>query len=305
MQPHHTSASQLRKSERLWKWLKLAPIPRQARENLMRSYKRLAVRGDEAARRRLAAAATADADVLTALETVGYWRFDGELAEKARLAAADLAKVFPQLMNQEIKRNPQSKKGSFLVTIMQNEAFLAYPRVMDLVTDERLVGTAARYLGEAPVLADVSLWWSPVNDSARSSQLFHFDEADNRQLKLFLNVFEVTPDHGPFTLVPADLSKHVAEKKGNTHGRLTDEEVEVLAPRESWQAFSGPAGTLAAVDSSRCLHFGSRGNTRDRVVVMFQFTKFTAPLGQVPDWGDQLAPFLEGKSELQNRLFYH
>ncbi|NJM30248.1 MAG: hypothetical protein HC855_09235 [Rhizobiales bacterium] len=258
---------------------------------------------DEAARKRLIAQTSARKEILDALEAVGYWRFSGDLADKAKIAAADLAAAFPELMRQEIKRNPESKKGSFLVSIMQDKAFFAYPSVMNLVTDERIAGLAARYLGEAPVLSGVNLWWSPVNKSATSSQLFHFDEADNRQLKLFLNVHEITADHGPFTLVPADLGKRVSDKKGDTHGRFTDEEVEALAPRQSWQSFEGPAGALAAVDSSRCLHYGSRGNTKERVVAMFQFTKCTAPLAQAPDWGQQLGVFLDGKSELQNRLF--
>lgn len=41
---------------------------------------------------------------------------------------------------------------------------------------------------------------------------------------------------------------------------------------------TGPCGSAVMLDSSRCLHFGSRGNRRDRLVLAFHFLPADAPV---------------------------
>jgi hypothetical protein len=43
------------------------------------------------------------------------------------------------------------------------------------------------------------------------------------------------------------------------------------APSEALVACTGPSGTLAIGDTSRCFHFGSRPGARRRHVVMLQY----------------------------------
>ena len=52
---------------------------------------------------------------------------------------------------------------------------------------------------------------------------------------------------------------------------------------------TGPAGKGLMLDTSRCLHYGSRGNTIERLVLMFQYTSFYAPKSRWPDWANALA----------------
>ena len=121
------------------------------------------------------------------------------------------------------------------------------------------------------------MWWSPENDTARSSQRFHLDYEDVRQLKIFINIFETAQDQGPLTFIPAHVSEQIQRSRGRVIGRVDDEWVYAQGGREQVCRLMGPAGSGAFLDTSRCLHYGSRSNRRDRLVLMFQFLTHHAP----------------------------
>ncbi len=300
-----TSVGHLRDSKKVWGLLKTMPLPRTAKESLMRGIKRAASPGEQHARKALVKNVRSSlSSELGALAAEGVAHFKGSFASRSLAVAKELDAAFSDY-SRPVESRPDSKKGGFLVTVMRDNDFLQLGKAFALVTDPDLVALAALYLGEAPVLSSVNLWWSPANNTAVSSQLFHFDEEDDRQLKFFLNVHDVTPAHGPFTLLPATTSANLAASFGGKHGRFSDDAIKKMAPNAEHTAFTGPAGALSAVDTSRCLHFGSRGNTKDRLVMMFQFTKASAPLGLSPEWGENIKPLLANMNDVQRRLFYY
>ncbi len=167
-------------------------------------------------------------------------------------------------------------KQDFLRTVIAGDDFATQPELVRFMISRPIVEAAARYLGAAPVLAGAALWWTPPNQSAVSSQLWHLDNEDHRQLKVFVNLTDVDEDQGPFTCLPADRSALPARLLRQGRGRLDDAAALGAGGAEPIRLI-GPAGSGAFVDTARCLHYGSRGNRRERLVLVFQFLRLEAP----------------------------
>ena len=99
-----------------------------------------------------------------------------------------------------------------------------------------------------------------------SSQLFHVDPEGLTQVKFFINVFDVGDDEGPFTFIPADDTARIIrdvnvlrQQQGLAHqGRYLDEEITAVGASSAIVRVTGSGGSGVAVDTSRCLHMGSR-----------------------------------------------
>jgi hypothetical protein len=142
-------------------------------------------------------------------------------------------------------------------------------------TREDVVASVADYLGMVPVLQYVGVWYSRhIARAAYSSQLYHQDGESPAQLKLFLLCSDVGPENGPLTVIDAPTSRRVSRQlRYHVYGgRVDDDTVRRLGGADE-HPLVGAAGTLAAVDTDRCFHFGSRigAGAAPRVVAMFQY----------------------------------
>ena len=153
----------------------------------------------------------------------------------------------------------------------------------NLALHPAVVATAATHLGMVPLLAGVTVLRSPyVAGLPSGSQLFHSDWEDVTQLKLFVHCSDVSSDNGPLTAVRATASARAKQGMHYCYGgsgfRRGDEEVLALVEPADVRAFEGPAGTAVFVDTSACLHFGSRlsAGASDRLVVQLQFLRPSA-----------------------------
>ncbi len=173
-----------------------------------------------------------------------------------------------------LQRNPAKR---FLLSVLSGNEFHAYPELIRFMVSEPIVRMTAHYLGTVPVLEGAALWWTPPNDSLASSQMVHIDELAPRQVKILLNCMTTRDENGPLHLVPADLSDELRQRGGHTRGRLDDRWL--AEPERNGQLYkaTGEPGSGLVFDSSRCLHFGSRGNSADRLVLAFHFLPLDAP----------------------------
>lgn len=196
----------------------------------------------------------------------------------------------------------------FLVTLAQDADFAETPEVLRFLLSAQVVDLMRGYLPRVPRLTSIRLWWSPPTDTVRNSQRFHLDHEDRRQIKLFLNVWDTDEENGPFTFLPAGTTARLLRLTGLRKRRIDDGPVEAALDRLRRDGaapllrLTGPAGSVALVDTSRCLHYGSRGVRRDRLVLTAQYVDFYAP--HVPDpasWA-QAAPRLGPLSPLQESV---
>lgn len=136
-----------------------------------------------------------------------------------------------------------------------------------------LIEIIADYLGTMPVLVKIMLGVTPGRAGIGQSQLYHLDKPDVGFVQLFINVLPTGPENGPLTFLPADVSARVRRATAydrNGAGRLTDAEVYAHAKPSDAIAVVGAPGSGVIIDTSRCLHFGSRTAVPPRVVCIIQ-----------------------------------
>jgi hypothetical protein len=102
------------------------------------------------------------------------------------------------------------------------------------------------------------LWegpWMPW----RGTQIPHFDVGDPRHIKLFVLLSNVGRDSGPLTFWSAPDSAPLNRGRSRVDERELD--------RRKALTLTGPPGTAAIIDVSRCIHYGSRGGSRQTLVL--------------------------------------
>jgi hypothetical protein len=159
-------------------------------------------------------------------------------------------------------------KGEFLRNLITNDDLRRYPVLVDFALSDAAMAMAADYLGTIPYLNRVDLLYSIPRggDEKVSSQLFHVDPEGLTQVKFFINVFDVGDGEGPFTFIPADATARIIrevsalrQQLGKQHSeRYLDDEIAAVKATGSIVRVKGPQGAGVAVDTSRCLHLGSR-----------------------------------------------
>lgn len=164
-------------------------------------------------------------------------------------------------------------------SLLTAEDFRDYPALMETVLSAPVLDSAIGYFGAVPRLMYLDLWVTRPNlrEKLFSSQLYHLDQPESRILSLFVNVFDVAEENGPFTFMPADVSRRVCRATNYTwietfgDGRLSDAQVFDHAARADEIALAGGAGNAGFVDTSMCLHAGSRCRTGERVMLVIRF----------------------------------
>ena len=131
------------------------------------------------------------------------------------------------------------------------------------------------------------MWYSPRgSEKFEGSKLFHLDQADVSQVKVFVYCSDVCDEDGPLTVIDASNSRKIAREIGYEYtdsGQcVKDDIITEYVGEQSWVKMTGPRGTVVIADSSSCFHLGSRTteNSSDRLVAVFQYlspTAFTLP----------------------------
>ncbi|MEM1200266.1 MAG: hypothetical protein AAGI06_13255 [Pseudomonadota bacterium] len=268
---------------RMQKSLQKFGIPRQIRDTIVVGTKSVLAPGEEAKRKQRAATAPVPKSVsMDYLKRNGAAILAGENLPQALPAAGALQEFFEALKQAGRVQKPEGHyKSDFLVRLAGDEEILALAPVRDFVLSDELLGMASRYFDQVPILSGIGFWWSPVNESKAESQMYHYDGEDKSQLKIILNVVDVDENTGPFTFLTAPASETVAATRRHS-ARLDDDLVSNAVGADVVSRLIGPAGTVGAVDTSRCLHYGSRGNSKQRLILMLQFTRFLAPKASLP-----------------------
>jgi hypothetical protein len=171
--------------------------------------------------------------------------------------------------------NVRFERKEQLTNLLDMTALDVTSPFLRFATSEEVVAGIADYLRMVPVLQYVGVWYSRhIERAPYSSQLYHKDGDSPSQLKLFLFCSDVAAENGPLTVVEARTSQRVTRQLHYSFygGRVDDDALRALAGPDE-HPLIGPAGTLAAVDTDRCFHFGSRVHkgAAPRVVAMFQY----------------------------------
>ena len=150
--------------------------------------------------------------------------------------------------------------------------------IIKFALQSKLIAPITKYFGFTPLLSYVGTWYSPGKMTEHtSSQLFHCDQADVRQIKVFVHCSDITNNDGALNLINAHKSQDIRNKINYSwhpdSQMVSDIEIEKYIQKSDWVAQEGKEGTVAFADTSRCFHFGSRlnDNSKERLMMVFQF----------------------------------
>jgi hypothetical protein len=135
------------------------------------------------------------------------------------------------------------------------------------------------YLGMEAKLAYANVWHSFTTEAPpQRSQLWHRDQDDYLEVKIFAYLRAVEDGAGPFTYAPGTHPKgrvraepESFREPGHGNRRSTDEQMARVVPPELWVRATGPAGTLLFADT-RGYHKGGYARTQERLVFTAMYT---------------------------------
>ena len=79
--------------------------------------------------------------------------------------------------------------------------------------------------------------------------------------------------NGPFTFIPKTKSYHL-KKKNNWHEKFFDKDLHFSTKKNGIIKHVGKKGSLLFIDSSSCLHSGSRIKKGHRLMLMIQYAPY-------------------------------
>ncbi len=147
----------------------------------------------------------------------------------------------------------------YYLNILQDTDYDPSSPFMQFALDEKLLNTVSIYLGYAAYLQSIELIISrPVEteEPLTKSQLWHCDNNnDQRLLKLFLYVSDVTDVNGPLTFLPRAQSERIPWYAGHY---ISDNQMSQFVSLADKVKFKGVAGSAFIMDTASLYHFGSR-----------------------------------------------
>jgi hypothetical protein len=256
-------------------------VNRSPAAHLIKWARRTADRRQVAARRALARSLSIDARTVEkalALASDGYVQV-GDVCDAAALAAlSEAGRAKLGRAADAAKRQLSTHKGFWTRLLDEDYRDGRLPTdnpFMRFALQPAIVAILARRLGELPRLDGVQLTLSQTASSQLSySQLWHRDYDDVRTIKLFSYLTDVNDaGDGPFTFLPGPVSDRFGF---SLKSHREDREVLQRLNGEKPTAVIAPRLTSFLVETSRCLHMGSRtapGHSR----LLYTATYITVP----------------------------
>lgn len=184
-------------------------------------------------------------------------------AASAQLEAVDLASM------------EREGKKPFMMPILDQASLTRDSAYLRFALRDDVLRAVTSYLGVAPVLSSINVYYSrAVERELISSQLFHLDGDDTRQIKVFILSTPVDESSGPLMILDAEDSDTLRRKLGyQFRSRVDDEQAEKVLGNLDLTPVVGDPGTACLVDTSRCFHYGSRveSDAAPRLVTIVQY----------------------------------
>jgi hypothetical protein len=231
---------------------------------------------DYRTRRQLARAAVGDGRFAGFVRRERAFRLlaPGELPVVDRLAT-----MGREILDRRTRDWPELNPKNSFYRFVDQSVIDERPELVEAALDPDLIAIASDYFGAVPRLHLINVWISPPPENGYTgSHLYHLDKGHKGILSLFILLEDVGPEDGPFCFLPKDVSERVCRKTDYPRvevlgkGRLSDEQVaQHVSPDEAISVL-GKAGSALLIDTSECLHFGSRvqeGHLRKMMVVRF------------------------------------
>lgn len=199
----------------------------------------------------------------------------GELPQSDRLVEIGRAVYERNADRHELEREKSGK--SPITHLWENVTEEEKAEIVDVATSPDVAQIMCGYFGSIPRFDNADIWISRPNAGNVGSQLFHLDKPDRRYTSIFLNILPVDDSNGPFSMLPkpeSDTVRQATEYERiyyHEDGRLPDTKLSELGMADSLVKLTGDSGAGGIVDTSECLHAGSRCESGIRVVMILSY----------------------------------
>lgn len=168
-----------------------------------------------------------------------------------------------------------SAKNKAFVNVAENYKQEVSDVFISLMKVPGIEDTISGYFKGKPWLWNCALNYTDPSKSQNSSQLWHFDYGDKKQIHFMIYFADVDLETGPFTFLPLDISSNV-KRNLFTIERYTDETLlteKGVDAIKSQTKLVGEKGDVFITDPGKLMHQGARA-TKPRLVM---FVTFTSP----------------------------
>lgn len=179
--------------------------------------------------------------------------------------------------DEDVRNFLQAEKRSgtknFRVSLLPRELETTSPFVQ-LAIDPGLLGMVNDYLGMRSLLRSVNAWIDvPTAKPPTETQLWHRDDDDYSNLKVFIYLNEVQPDNGPFCFIPRTYPRgdRPVPAAIERRQRTNDADMEHFLPMNQWRICTGAAQTVILADT-RAYHKGMQPRAGKRILLVLQYT---------------------------------
>tara|TARA_B100000963_G_scaffold187057_1_gene162748 strand:- start:34998 stop:35915 length:918 start_codon:yes stop_codon:yes gene_type:complete len=170
------------------------------------------------------------------------------------------------------------EKNKAFTKLATTEDILCIKECFDFLTHQEILKIIGSYLGETPQILHTQVWYSNNQRFIEgTSQEFHLDHEDGRQVKLFLFLETVSEDNGPLQLINKSKSRQIIKETkyqltGGKPKRLKD--IDIKSGRII--SCTGEQNSVLLVDTTKVLHRGSLKSSKPRIIFMAQYvTKYS------------------------------
>lgn len=188
------------------------------------------------------------------------------------------SKIISIIDNIISKKKINIEKNKAFTKLMLTEELICDKNILNFFTNKRLIEIIASYLGEVPQILHAQVWHSPNQKNIEgTSQEFHLDHEDGRQIKLFLYIEDVTSENGPMQLLNKNYSKKTIIKNNYSlsEGKPKRLDVQNFDINKIFDC-TGKKNSILLIDTTKVLHRGSLKSSKPRTVLMAQYvTKYT------------------------------
>jgi hypothetical protein len=190
--------------------------------------------------------------------------------------------------------------------IFQSEDMLSDEKVFNFITNDYLVSIIGSYLKNKPQILHSQVWYS-YNDKNlnNTSQEFHLDYEDRKQIKLFLFLNNINRDNGPLITMNKKQSEQIIKKNNyklsyKSSSRISDE----LVDKKNANYLTGKKGSVFLIDTSSVFHCGSRKGLDVRKVLVVQYVSpyFTTENKDI-NKKELLLPLLKKYKDFQSKRY--
>lgn len=193
-----------------------------------------------------------------------------QLAAATKLVEQEVAKADGQAFLAGQRR--QASKG-YRMQLLGHEWEPSSP-LLAMAIHAPLLGLVNSYLGMRGRLQGIQGWLDvPTGGAPTETQLWHRDDDDISNLKVFVYLNEVSRANGPFCYIPGTHpgGRRAMPPAWAGRERISDAEMAAVVPQEEWRICTAPPVTVVIADTCG-YHKGLQPQAGQRLLLAWQYT---------------------------------